>query len=173
MVNRWSTCFFVGVLLILFASSASGVEHLAFRTILSNDEVIAVGNEAGQNNWYSNSFGLDNVISSLPALLLFEVNEVNDKYNFVTINADGQERNQINSGNYRSASASRNFVGSILPHPQSDGWSLVVLRVPENLLRNKNNVLGIHSRTDSGNPSGNTDDFKVTRAFLLYFSSSP
>ncbi len=172
MVNRWATCFFVVVLLLLFTSSANGAS-LTFRTILSNNQVIAVGNEAGQNNWYSNSFHLDNVVSSLPALLLFEVNEVNEKYNFVTINADGRERTQINNGNYRSASASRNFVGSILPHPQSDGWSLVVLRVPENLLRNNNNVLGIHSRTDSGDPTGNTDDFKVTRAFLLYFSSSP
>ena len=170
------------VLCLLFISSAYGA-NLAFRTIPliasgdPNENVVDVGNDAGRVNFYTPRFDLNNLANepgtgrTASALLVLMAKDVDDGYNFVTLNAEGRERDQINSAPYSSAKNSANYVGRLLQ--TGDRWSMQILRVPRGVLKPTGNTLGIHSRSSGGGTGGNTDDFSVTRAFLIYFGTGP
>ena len=157
------------------------MSNLAFRTIPlkvggdPNEIRVKVGDDAGVVNVYSEYFGLNGLKTkpngnAYAAVLVLDISGVEDEYSFVTINAEGNERAQINNATYNSAKSSGNYVGRL--RPVGNRWASMTLRVPEGLLKLNNNVLGIHSRSDNGGLS-KTDDFIVTRAFLLYYGSEP
>jgi hypothetical protein len=121
---------------------------------------------------YFNPFSLSGFVDK-PALLLMQVKNVEFDHNFVSINhtdqVDRQALNGLTTGN-AAAVLDDNFVDRILPSGDNQDWTLAIFRV-KSVLRATGNVLGIHSRSSSGGTSGNRDDFRVDRIFLIYSGS--
>jgi hypothetical protein len=121
---------------------------------------------------YFNPFNLSGLVDK-PALLLMQVRNVEFDHNFVSINhmdqVDRQALNGLTTGN-AAAVLDDNFVDRILPSGDNQDWTLAIFRV-KSVLRPTGNVLGIHSRNASGGTSGNRDDFRVDRIFLIYSGS--
>ncbi|MDH7597448.1 MAG: hypothetical protein QHG98_06915 [Methanothrix sp.] len=154
------------VICLLFVSSAYSAS-LAFKSIPLSSDILAVGNEAGRVNYYTSPFNLPNRVPNTDVLLVLMAYEVNDEYNFFTLNVPDSERRVINDAHYRDARGSRYYAGKLLPSGGS--WATQIVPLRQSLLRTQGNILGIHTRTDSGSASGNTDDIKVTRMYLIYY----
>lgn len=139
--------------------------NLCFRTIKEGSVTL---NDAAPN-FYSDVFNLSGFVDR-PALLLMEVSNVEFENNFVTINPpDHAALNGLSTDNAKAVLDDK-FVGRILPSVENTSWSLTIFRVKPELTA-ANNVLGVHSRNTSGGASGNRDDFKIARVFLIYTGS--
>jgi len=154
------------VMCLLFVSSADSLS-LAFQKIPLSSDVLAVGDDAGRVNYYTQPFDLPNMATNTPALLVLMVYDVDDNYNFFTINVPQNERSMMNNAHYRDAGTSRYFAGKLLD--SGDSWVTQIVPIRHGLLRTNGNILGVHTRTDTGSASGNTDDIKVTRMYLIYY----
>lgn len=144
--------------------------NLCFRTILHGE--VLLGDDwpnPARLNWYSSPFDLSGFVDR-PALLLMEIRGVDEKENFVTINAPDQAA--LNGLDTADAAAvlDDKFVGRILRNKSDDAWALTIFRVKAEL-KATGNVLGIHSRNAGGGLTGNRDDFAICRIFLLYTGS--
>ena len=101
----------------------------------------------------------------LPALLLLETKNVSFLKNFISINAVPED---VMGTDYERSRDEYYFAQRLLENP-TDNWVLQVVYIPAGHLREDNNRLGIHSRNEQGNASGNRDNFCVCRIFLIYF----
>jgi len=139
--------------------------NLCFRTIREGSETL---NDAAPN-FYSSAFNLTGFVDRT-ALLLMEISGVEFTNNFVTINApDHAALNGLTTDN-AAAVLDDKFVGRILPSGDNANWAMTIFRVKPELLA-AGNVLGVHARNSGGGTSGNRDDFKIARAFLIYTGS--
>jgi hypothetical protein len=125
-----------------------------------------------QPNVYFNEFGLSGLVDKT-ALLLMQVKSVEKGKNFVSIN----HTDQVDTATLNSLTTDNaigvlddNFVDVILPTGDNNNWALQIFRVKD-VLRPSGNVLGVHSRNSSGGTSGDRDDFRVDRIFLIYSGS--
>ncbi|MCX8207747.1 MAG: hypothetical protein N3G75_07950 [Methanothrix sp.] len=159
----------VGLVLCLFFVSSAGGAGLAFKQIPLRSDVLAVGNDAGVVNYYTSAFELPNLATNTPAILMLMTQNVDDAYSFITINIPPNDIRIINNAHYNDARTSRYFAGKLLE--TGDAWATQIVPIQAGLLRTTGNTLGIHTRTDSGGAGGNTDDIKVTRIYLLYYTT--
>jgi hypothetical protein len=126
----------------------------------------------GNANVYFTPFNLAGFVDKA-ALLLMEIQGVEFDHNFVTMNHEDQvDRNTLNGLSTDSAAGvlDENFVDRILPSGGSTDFALTIFRVKP-ILRATGNILGVHTRNSSGDTSGNRDDFRVDRIFILYSGS--
>lgn len=119
-------------------------------------------------NWYGGFPLLDLVDES--ALLMMQISGVQYAHNFVTINAPNQAALDGLDTDDAIAVLEDKFVGKILPCDATN-WSMAHFRVKAEL-QSPFSTLGVHSRNASGGTSGNPDDFKICRVYLLYPASA-
>jgi hypothetical protein len=145
--------------------------NLCFRAITPVAQ--NVGDEAGAvPDVYFSPFNLFGLVDKA-ALLLMEIRGVELGNNFVSMNHQDQvDRPTLNGLTTDNAAGvlDENFVDRILPSGDNQNFALTILRVRP-VLRPTGNVLGVHSRNSSGGTTGNRDDFRVDRIFLIYSGS--
>jgi hypothetical protein len=132
-----------------------------------------VGDEAGSvTDVYFHPFTLPGLVDKT-ALLLMEIRHVQFGHNFVSMNhKDKIDKPTLNDSTTGDAAGvlEENFVDRILPSGGDPNWTLTIFRVKP-VLKPTGNILGVHSRDSSGGTSGNRDDFRVDRIFLIYSGS--
>jgi hypothetical protein len=120
---------------------------------------------AGMFDLFFDNIDLPGFVDHPALLLLATKNVVLDK-NFITINAPPEVTRQ----SFEEASNAAHFVWRVLPNP-SDIWILQVHQIPAGRLKATDNVLGIHTRNEKGQPARVRDNFAVARVFLVYSAS--
>lgn len=99
----------------------------------------------------------------LPALVVLATKQVNLEKNFITVNPP----DTITRMGFDEARSTDCFVWRILPNP-SETWVLQMHQIPAGRLKDKGNVLGLHTRNEKGDQARVRDDFSVARIFLIY-----
>jgi hypothetical protein len=100
-----------------------------------------------------------------PALIYLATRNVNLEKNFITINAPADV---INRG-YEEVKNADCFVWRVLPNP-SDTWVLQMHQIEAGRLKATNNVLGMHTRNETGEQARVRDSFAVARVFIMYYA---
>lgn len=165
----WDKTFVLGFVLCLLFVSTAGSANLAFKKVPLSSEILSVGDNVGRVNYYTNAFDLPNLASNTPAILMLMAYDVDDSYNFITINLPQNQRTIIDHAHYRDAKTSQWFADKLLD--SGDVWATQIVPIRAGLLKPTGNVIGIHTRSDSGSSSGNTDDIQVTRVYLIYYTT--
>lgn len=140
---------------------------LTFQTIFLGQIGIGEGEEAGQDIFdrFWQNINLGDVDDSMSALLQFEVRSVGWIRNFVTWNAS----QAVSGMGYNQAKNQQFFLGNIFNSPIATSWTTLTFRIRPGLLKSGNdNVLGIHSRNEQGETSGNRENFGIANIRLFY-----